>query len=105
MHKEEKGRQEEIRYFNNVWEDEKAERQILLTKRRKIWEKGPQGLWQDYSINESMECIQVDTHRPRHKIMKCQSHKDKEKTLRGLRRVGQVIFPKELESERQHNSP
>lgn len=54
VHKEEEGRQEETRYFNNVWEDEKAEKQILLTKRRKIWEKGPQGLWQGYRINESM---------------------------------------------------
>ena len=53
VHKEEEGRQKETRYFN-IWEDEKAEKQILLTKRRKIWEKGPQGLWQGYHINESM---------------------------------------------------
>lgn len=46
VHKEEEGKQEEMRYFNNIWEDEKAKKQTLLTKRRKIWKKGPQGLWE-----------------------------------------------------------
>lgn len=52
-----------------------------------------------------MECIQW-THTDRGTKLWNHDHKDKKEGIKSSQeRLGQVIFPKELESERQHNSP